>query len=124
MTKLKMPSIQFNLAILTNRDEDAKAWVGYIPALRLYAQARTEERLERALRQTALSFIGLCWHRKILDEVMRERGMRKSSTAVTAEAKKAGGQYIVVGGEVERDVYGEVPISLLAGKKAMIECPH
>jgi hypothetical protein len=121
MSKIKMPNIEFFLNTLRNQDEDTKAWVGYIPALRLYAQASTEERLEDALRQTALSFIGLCWHRKIVDKVMRERGMRKTDATATNRAKEVGGQYIVIG-NVERDVYGEVPITLLAGKQATIEC--
>jgi len=124
MSKIQMPNIDFSLNTLRNQDEDTKAWVGYIPALRLYTQASTEDRLEEALLETALSFIGLCWHRKILDKVMHERGMRKSDAATTKRAKELGGQYISVGGNVERDVYGEVPITLLAGKQAMIECQH
>lgn len=123
---MKMPRIAFNLDTICAPDEDTKAWVGYIPSLRLFATARNEERLQESLRQTACSFIGLCWHRKILDRVMEERGMRKLTTEATEKIKQADGQYVTVGNVAQdaSEIYREVPAALLAGKKAMIECRH
>lgn len=117
-----MPSIEFGLTTLSNKDEQTGAWVGYIPALRLYCQAANEKSLEDALCQTAMSFIGLCWHRKILDKVLRERGLRKRSSEALEKIKKAKGQYIIVGGQIEQDSYQDVPAELLAGKQNLIEC--
>src|SRR4051812_18206420 len=117
---MKKPNIEFCLNVMTSWDEDARVWVGYIPTLRLTTQARTEERVSNAMKETVFSFIGLCWERNMLDDAMRERGMRKSDdTAVDIieKAKTAGGEYIIVaGGQAAQDAWAEVPIALLASK--------
>ena len=119
-----MPSVEFNLNAHSHWDDAAKVWVGYIPALRLCAQARSEDRLDQALKQTVHSFIGLCWERGILEDAMRERGMIKTDADCMEKAKASRGQYIMIMGNVEREAWNEVPIALLAGKQAMIECQH
>ncbi len=122
MPKIQMPNIEFNLNVLMNKDAHTGAWVGYIPLLRLYSQAGDEQSLQSVMTETALSFIGLCWHRKILDRVLCERGMRKRNSEQLQKVKKVKGQFIVVGGPVEPDAYQDVPIELLAGKQTQIEC--
>jgi len=122
VSSMQMPNIEFGLRTLSTKDEQTGAWIGYIPLLRLYSQAKDEKTLDEALCQTARSFIGLCWHRKILDKVLHERGMRKRSSEALEKIKQAKGQYIIVGGEVEQDGYQDVPVELLAGKQNLIEC--
>jgi hypothetical protein len=113
--------IEYSLAYFCRYDEDAKAWVGYLPALRLYSQAKDEKRLRKALHQLIVSFVSLCHERGILDDVMHERGLKKRSHREMKTAQKRQGQYIAVG-SVERELYAEVPIMLLAGKQETLEC--
>lgn len=109
--------IEFRLQILPRGN--AEAWVGYIPALRLYAQAKSEERLKQALEQTASSFIALCAERRILDKVMHERGLR--SCDATQRVKDAGGQYVICGAEGYE--YTEAPSAPSPGRHlATMEC--
>jgi hypothetical protein len=120
MTTLTVP-IEFSLEYQQRLDEETKLHVGYIPKLRLYSQARTPERLAEAIKKTAIAFIGLCWERGILDDVMRERGLRKMEPMTIPAIKAKKGQFIKVGA-AELDAYSEVPISLLAGKQETVEC--
>ncbi|HVN78548.1 MAG TPA: hypothetical protein VMW38_06085 [Terriglobia bacterium] len=122
MSTIQMPNIEFGLTIMSARDDQTGAWIGYIPLLRLYSQASEEKHLKDVMCQTAMSFIGICWHRKILDKVLRERGMRKRDGETLERRKKARGQYIIVGGQAGHDTYQDVPIELLAGKQTLIEC--
>src|ERR1700724_1530353 len=118
-------AIEFSLEYAVRHDEDAKVFVAYLPMLRLFTQSKTEKRLRSAVTDLVFNFVGLCHERGILSDVMRERGLTRMTgpegQQMREEAQKQGrGQYIMVG-NAAREVY-EVPITLLAGEKAMATC--
>jgi hypothetical protein len=111
--------IVFRLSYSSRHDEQAKAYVAYIPLLRLFAQAKTEDRLKAAVHDVIVNWVTLCHQRGILSQVMHERGLKRV-TVDKAHAVKEGEQYIMVG-NMEKELY-EVPATLLAGKQALAEC--
>jgi sugar phosphate isomerase/epimerase len=128
LSDMNRPNITFCLNVMTSYDEEAKVWVGYCPTLRLTTQARSEDRVAKAIKETIFSFVGLCWERNLLDEAMRERGMRRSTEKaeeIVEKAKAVGAEYIIVApGKAAQDAWAEVPIALLASKRTMVECQH
>jgi hypothetical protein len=114
--------VDFALDCWERYDDDAKIFVGYIPALRVYSQGRNEEELKKALVSAAEMFIVVCYGKGILGKVLRDRGMTK------AEGPHTGGtdrQYITVD-EIGRDYSKafevKVPISLIAAQEVMAAC--
>lgn len=122
---MKKLQIEFKLQFMTTHDEDAKVFVGYIPALRMYTQASTVERLDAALKSLVCSFVTLCHERGLLDEAMQSRGLSRNEKPTTIESVKNSDdyQYITVG-QVQREVYEDIPSVLLAGKQGVLECRH
>lgn len=118
--------IEFSLDYMVRHDDEAKVFVAYVPALRIYAQSKDEKVLAEAVQSGITSFIGLCHDRGILAEAMRERGMRPAKAEDIEQAKRiiAGRkkQYIVVG-NLAQESYA-VPMTLLAGaeRQAMSAC--
>jgi len=113
--------VDFSLEYRVRRDEDAKAFVAYVPMLRLFTQAKTERQLRKAVEDVVVSFVRACHERGILDKTMRECGLVKVEGKQDQELKESHHvQYISVGND-EQDLY-EVPLTLLAGKQAMAEC--
>jgi|SRR5215471_1743190 len=113
--------IAFRLEYKYRHDEQADAYVAYIPVLRLFAQAKTEDRLRDAINDVVINFVTLCHQRGILSEVMQKRGLQRVASEKSGTVKE-GEQFIMVG-NVEEELYEfPVPIALLAGKQAMAEC--
>src|SRR5208283_4989623 len=97
-------------------DEDVKAFVGYLPSLQVYAQARSKERLPEALRVTALQFIIACADKQILSRVMRDMGCRETKSPLAHAVADQDTEFVAVLGyeECKERVEIVVPLSLLA----------
>lgn len=115
---MQLPMV-YRLTCLTKRDENCKVHVGYIPVLRVYTQATTEERLTAALKSAATMFITSCFERGVLDEVLHARGMSKAIPGET-HGKIAADQFIAVA-NFDKEIEMDVPITLLA-REAQIAC--
>lgn len=113
--------VDFSLEYRVRRDKDAKAFVAYVPMLRLFTQAKTKRQLRKSVEDLVVGFVRACHERGILDETMRGCGLVKVEDKQAQELKESHHlQYISVGNE-EQELY-EVPLTLLAGKQAMAEC--
>ena len=96
-----MAQVMFKLDCLYRQDNDAKVFVGYIPALNIFTQARTEDRLKPALTSAASQFILACHKRKLLDSVLAKLGFASTPDMdIAEEAKAERAQFIVVFEEI------------------------
>lgn len=68
--------IVYRLTAFCRYDEKGDVFIGYIPRLQLYSQARTKERLTQALHATATQFILACADQKMLFSVLQESGAK------------------------------------------------
>jgi predicted RNase H-like HicB family nuclease len=118
MSKIR---VEFALNCHQRMDEEAGVFVGYIPALRLYSQGRSEEELKRALMGAAEMFIVRCYEREILGQVLRSRGMTKAAGRHSLEPMQ---QYIHVAPErnFDKSYTVHVPIDLLAAHQLEPKC--
>jgi hypothetical protein len=66
--------VVYYLKALCRHDKEVDAYVGVIPRLNLFSQARTEENLKIALEKTATRYILACAERGMLFSVLREAG--------------------------------------------------
>ena len=117
--------VEFLLEYRIRHDEHAKAFVAYVPMLRLFTQAKTKRALKKAVDDLVIGFVRACHQQGLLDKTMRERGLVKVEgkhlQELLKKSQRAGRvQYISVGGD-GAELY-EVPITLLAGKQAIAEC--
>ena len=108
-------SVQFKLKCLSRHDETAGAYVGYIPALKVFSQAANEAELSRALISAAQMFIITCYERSILESVLKERGMTRAVGDNTALPEDC--DYISVS-EYKKEFTVDVPINLVAAAAA------
>lgn len=120
--------IIYRLSYLSRYDDEGQVFIGYIPRLQLYTQARSKERLRQALDTTATQFILACANKGILMSVLRESGAhvseRVSSDEVKEKAKKAeklGGEFVAVLGyqESTETIEVSVPMSLISQREAV-----
>jgi hypothetical protein len=106
---------------LSRKDEDANVLVGYIPALCLFTQGRTEDELSMALVSAAEMYIVKCYELNILSKVLRERGMTKASGRLEAEELKAKSEQFITVTDLEplydREFTVSVPIELVAAQQ-------
>lgn len=115
--------IVYRLSALWGYDEEVKAFIGYIPCLRIYTQAHSEADLPKALTATATQFILACANKGILSSVLREAGSTpRSITAqeVAAVLDKSSADFIAVMGykECAEQIEVMVPLSLIAAQEA------
>ena len=99
-----MAKIMFQLDCLARRDEDAKVYVGYIPALNLFTQASSEERLPKALHSAALQYLTACHKRRLLDSVMERCGFKTSPETDMNATKVAGREFVAVAEEIAEEM--------------------
>lgn len=116
--------IVYRLSAVCRFDEDVNAFIGYIPCLRVYTQARIEADLPKALTATATAFILACANKGILSSVLREAGSTpKSVTAeeIAAVMDKGGNDFVAVMGykECAEQIEVSVPLSLIAAQEAL-----
>ena len=120
--------VSFRLQFAVRHDSDAGVFVGYCPSLKLYSQGRTDQEAEDAVVSAAKLFIVACYERDILHSVLRKRGMTKAIGGPAIAKLKASPdrEFISVmpalDHEVWREVWREVPISLLAGLEGVQSC--
>ena len=95
--------------------------VGYIPALCLFTQGRTEDELSKALVSAAEMYIVKCYELNILNRVLRERGMTKASGRLETEELKAKSMQFIAVTDTEplydRSFTVNVPIELVAAQQ-------
>ena len=109
--------VTFQLRYFSRFDEEVHAFVGYVPALQVYAQSHTEESLEVAVQASALRFILACADRGIFGDVMREGRMKEiSETEAAALAQKTDSEFVSIKGykEAADRIEVTVPLSIMA----------
>src|ERR1035441_5538659 len=87
MRQNKCP-VEYSLEYQVRRDEDAKAYIAYIPMLQLYTCSQTEPKLKDAIHDLVVNFVTICRDRGILDEVMRRRGLLPTSGRVADDLRR------------------------------------
>lgn len=102
--------IEFNLAFAFRKDEETGVYVGFCPVLKVYGQGRTEKEAEDAVLSAASFFIGTCYERDILHNVLRERGLQK----VNARPHVPPGRRNIVVSRFDRVIERSVPLELLS----------
>ena len=107
--------IVYQLSAMCRYDKDAEIFIGYIPSLQVYTQAKTKERLTQALHSTATQFILACADQKILFSVLREAGAKKASAQQIQERRNKNVDFIGIADyhECEDLVEVKVPFSFL-----------
>jgi hypothetical protein len=85
--------VSFALECVGRFDEQAKVFVGYIPALGIYSQGTSKEQLEKAVESAALMFISTCYEKQILGKYLHDRGLTKAASLEAVDKDK---QHIVV----------------------------
>jgi hypothetical protein len=113
--------IDFSLTCYGKREEQLGIYVGYIPALRVYSQGRTQEEMEKALASAAELFIVTCYERGILGQALRDRGMTRATGAhIAHKAQEEKRDYITIAEKhpsFDKPFTVKVPISLLAAQE-------
>jgi hypothetical protein len=112
----------YRLTALWRFDEQVKAYVGYVPLLGVYTQARTKERLQPALNSAASLFIRACAEKKMLWSVLRMQGAKKIDDRTVEQCLADDKlEFISVPGyeELAESIEVPVPISLLAQQEAL-----
>lgn len=66
--------ISCQLDVAVKHDPTAGCWVTYCPALDVYSAGKTEPEAKNAIQSALLMFIKNCFKRKILNNVLAERG--------------------------------------------------
>lgn len=113
--------VTFQLRFFCRFDEEVKAFVGYIPILKVYAQSPTKEGLKVAATSSALRFILACADRGIFGEVMREANMSEiTASEMAALADKADSEFVAISGYTECSdrINVTVPLSVMADRAA------
>lgn len=57
------------------RDEEAKVWVTYVPALQLYSQGTTRARAKRAIHSAVSLFLTTAYEYGVWDKALRNVGL-------------------------------------------------
>ncbi len=117
----KEEHVIFQLNAMCRYDDEAKAFVGYLPRLQVYSQGRTEEELTEALRVTALQFIIACANKHILGSVMREGGSQPVTRNLAEKLTDKNAEFVAVLQYKERDLPIEVsvPLNLIAEQESV-----
>ncbi len=113
--------VTFQLRYFCRFDEEVHAFIGYVPALQVYAQSPTEEGLEVAVQASALRFILECADRGIFGDVMREGRMKEISESEAASlAEKTDSEFVSIRGyrECADRIEVTVPLSVMAARAA------
>ncbi len=107
--------VVFRLNALCRFDEEVKSFVGYIPRLQVYAQARNQEDIPKALRATALQFILACANKGILASVMREGGSHPTTRNIADAIADKDAEFVAVLGykECAEAIEITIPLSLM-----------
>jgi|SRR5271167_4329609 len=104
--------VTFRLRFFWRFDEEVKVFVGYIPALQVYAQSETEAGLDQSVEASALRFIQACADRGTLGDVLREGSMKEASTK-EMEVVSDDSEFVSIRGYKERQpVSVTVPLSV------------
>lgn len=110
--------IEFNLTFAFRKDEETGVYVGFCPVLKVYSQGRTEKEAEDAVLSAATFFIGTCYERDILHNVLRERGLKK----VNAKPYVSPGKRHIVESGFDRLIERSVPLELLSSMGEEVLC--
>ncbi len=62
------------------RDEEAKVWVSYVPALQLYSQGTTKARAKRAIASAVSLFLTTAYEHGVWDKALRNVGLTPTPT--------------------------------------------
>ena len=109
--------VTFRLRYFCRFDAEVHAFVGYVPALQVYAQSPTKDGLKFAVESSALRFILACADRGMLQDVMREGSMREiSESEAAALAEKTESEFVSIGGykECSDPIEVTVPLSVMS----------
>lgn len=66
--------INIKLRAAVRYDTETTGWVSWCPALDLYSQGKTRKRAQDALNEAIGMYVRYCAQKKILDDVLSERG--------------------------------------------------
>ena len=110
--------IVYRLRAMCRYDDKGEVYIGYIPRLQLYSQARTKERLTQALHSTATQFILACADQKMLFSVLRESGAKVNNFTdhqMREHAKRENVEFVAIADYRECDdlIEVQVPFSAL-----------
>ena len=68
------PEISFRLHVAVKEDEHAKCFVSWCPTIGVFSAGNTADDAKKAIESAILMFIKNCLKRRILDDVLVERG--------------------------------------------------
>ena len=66
--------IELRLRAAVGFDSDAGVWVSWCPALDIYSQGTYQREAAKALEEALVLYLKHCYRRKILDDILTERG--------------------------------------------------
>ena len=98
--------------------EETGVHVGFCPVLKVYSQGRTEKEAEDAVLSAVTFFIGTCYERDILHNVLRKRGLKKVNAKQHVSPAK---RHIVVSG-FDRVIERSVSLELLSSIGEEVLC--
>lgn len=110
-----MAQVMFKLDCLFRQDNEANVFVGFVPALSIFTQASTRERLEPALESAISQYILACHKRKLLDSVLSKLGFASQPDMdIHQEAKDEKSQFIAVFEEIAEELpnYEKLTVSV------------
>ncbi len=96
----------------TKRDGSTGIYVGYCPALQIYSQGITEERVQKALRAAVLLFLSKCIECGVLDRALKERGFRDVTSFEAASPKEMIDEFVAIE-EYDETFEFDIPLYLL-----------
>ena len=75
-------SVRFEIEMdfVVKHDPEVEQWVAFNSALDLYSQGDTREDALRNIHEAVSLFLGTCYERGILNQVLRERGFQRGGT--------------------------------------------
>ena len=77
---MPIDTLKFRLTAHFRRDAETRAYVLYCPTLDICTAAPSRAECKPTMRSAANLFIRTCYDRGMLDQVLRRRGFRKSSS--------------------------------------------
>lgn len=80
--------IAYTLEVAYRHDKETGEYVGWCPSLRLYSQGETEEEVGEALKSSILTYLRHCYSRRILDQILNERGFAPSNDTESTDSEK------------------------------------
>lgn len=123
-TRGETPSIRFtfvaNVTAGIKYDREAKVWVGYAPALKVYSQAKTRARARKAIASAVNLFLRVAYKKGVLERVLTEAGFTPVEPGTAAPAARERIKIIeqkILKQEKFKDVF-RVPAKLSLGRAA------